>query len=185
MLTCSRNVCFNLILHMFYNKVVVPGLYESISMFSNTFLKPVSLFYSLWKEVVVQRCSMKNVFFEISQNPRKNNSSSATCNFIKKEILAQVFSCEFCEISKNTFFIEHLWWLLLHGVSKCNIVDTLKNFARFTVKQLCQSIIFNVADKTPATLLDKRLWQKCFPVNFVKLNNSFTEYLWTTASRFD
>ena len=26
-----------------------------------------------------------------------------TCNFIKKETLAQVFSCEFCEISKNTF----------------------------------------------------------------------------------
>ena len=25
------------------------------------------------------------------------------CNFIKKETLAQVFSCEFCEISKNTF----------------------------------------------------------------------------------
>ena len=31
------------------------------------------------------------------------------CNFIKKKTLAQVFSCEFCEISKNTFFIEHLW----------------------------------------------------------------------------
>ena len=30
------------------------------------------------------------------------------CNFIKKESLAQVFSCEFCEISKNTFFTEHL-----------------------------------------------------------------------------
>ena len=29
-----------------------------------------------------------------------------TCNFIKKETLAQVFSCEFCEISKNTFFTE-------------------------------------------------------------------------------
>ena len=27
-----------------------------------------------------------------------------TCNFIKKETLAQVFSCAFCEISKNTFF---------------------------------------------------------------------------------
>ena len=26
------------------------------------------------------------------------------CNFIKKENLAQVFSREFCEISKNTFF---------------------------------------------------------------------------------
>ena len=31
------------------------------------------------------------------------------CNFIKKETLAQVFSCEFPEFSKNTLFIEHLW----------------------------------------------------------------------------
>ena len=31
------------------------------------------------------------------------------CSFIKKETLAQVFSCEFGEISKNTFFTEHLW----------------------------------------------------------------------------
>ena len=27
-----------------------------------------------------------------------------SCNFIKKETLAQVFYCEFYEISKNTFF---------------------------------------------------------------------------------
>ena len=27
-----------------------------------------------------------------------------TCNAIKKETPAQVFSCEFCEISKNTYF---------------------------------------------------------------------------------
>ena len=26
------------------------------------------------------------------------------CNFLKKETVAQVFSCESCEISKNTFF---------------------------------------------------------------------------------
>ena len=31
------------------------------------------------------------------------------CNFIKKETLAQVFSCEFGEISKNAFFTEHFW----------------------------------------------------------------------------
>ena len=31
------------------------------------------------------------------------------CNFIKKEILALVYSCELCEISKNTFSTEHLW----------------------------------------------------------------------------
>ena len=29
---------------------------------------------------------------------------SSACNFIEKETLAQVFSCEFCDIPKNTFF---------------------------------------------------------------------------------
>ena len=33
---------------------------------------------------------------------------AGACNFIKKETLAQVFSFEFCEISKKTFFTEHL-----------------------------------------------------------------------------
>ena len=39
----------------------------------------------------------KKVFLEISQNSQENT-------FIKKETLAQVFSCYFCEISKNNFF---------------------------------------------------------------------------------
>ena len=30
-------------------------------------------------------------------------------NFIKKETLAQVFSCESYKISMNTFFTENLW----------------------------------------------------------------------------
>ena len=33
---------------------------------------------------------------------------SLACNFIKKEILTQAFSCEFCEISKNTFFYRNI-----------------------------------------------------------------------------
>ena len=40
--------------------------------------------------------------------PKIRNRPKA-CNFIKKKTLAQVFSCEFCENSKNTFFTEHLW----------------------------------------------------------------------------
>ena len=28
---------------------------------------------------------------------------------LKRETLSQVFPCEFCKISKNTFFTEHLW----------------------------------------------------------------------------
>ena len=31
------------------------------------------------------------------------------CNLIKKETLAQVLSCEICDISKNIFFTEHIW----------------------------------------------------------------------------
>ena len=31
------------------------------------------------------------------------------CNFVKKKTLAHAFFCEFCEISKKTFFTEHLW----------------------------------------------------------------------------
>ena len=34
--------------------------------------------------------------------------SEASCNFMKKETMAQVFSCELCEFSKNNFFTEHL-----------------------------------------------------------------------------
>ena len=30
------------------------------------------------------------------------------CNFVKKETLAQVLSCEFCKVTKNTFFTEPL-----------------------------------------------------------------------------
>ena len=32
---------------------------------------------------------------------------ASACNFIKKETLAQVFSCEICEIFKNIYFTEY------------------------------------------------------------------------------
>ena len=39
----------------------------------------------------------------------QRSCSPEDCNFIKKETMAQVFSCEFYEIFKNIFFTEHLW----------------------------------------------------------------------------
>ena len=61
-------------------------------------------------------CSMKKVFINISQNSEENTYAQASsltklpgvCNVIKKETLAQVFSCEFCETFKNNFFTEQL-----------------------------------------------------------------------------
>ena len=44
----------------------------------------------------------------------------------------------------------------------------LRNFTKFTGKHLYQSLFLNkVAGLRPATLLKKRLWHRCFPVNFV------------------
>ena len=32
---------------------------------------------------------------------------------LQEETPTPVFSCEYCAFLKNSFFIEHLWWLLL------------------------------------------------------------------------
>ena len=76
-----------------------------------------------------RRCSIKKVFLNISQNSQENTCARVSSlikfqaepyNFIKTETLAQVFSFEFCEIFKNTFFTEHLW------------TNTSKNILTFT-----------------------------------------------------
>ena len=56
----------------------------------------------------------------------------------------------------------------------------LRNFEKFTGKHLCQSLLFNkVAGLRTVTLLKKRFWCRCFPVNFSKfLKTPFiTEHL--------
>ena len=80
-------------------------------------------------EAVVQRCSARKVFLEISQN-----SQESTCcrppvnfakfyNFIKKETLAQAFFCEFSEISKNTFFTEYLRAIASELIFTCIVFE--------------------------------------------------------------
>ena len=68
------------------------------------------MFYGL--KAVFQRCSVKKMFLEISQNSQKNTCARVSFlvklqawayNFVKKDTLAQVFYCESSRISKNTF----------------------------------------------------------------------------------
>ena len=50
--------------------------------------------------------------------PMKQKNTYQAISFIqweKKETQALVFSCEFCEIFKNTFFTEHLWATVSEG----------------------------------------------------------------------
>ena len=67
----------------------------------------------LW---VVQGCSVKLVLLEISQNSQENTCARVSfliklqalglrqATLLKKQTLAQEFSCEFCRIFENTFF---------------------------------------------------------------------------------
>ena len=59
----------------------------------------------------------------------------------------------------------------------------LKNFTKLTVKHLCQSIFFfpEICRLRLATLLKKRLRQRCFPMNFVKFLR--TSFLQNTSGR--
>ena len=77
-------------------------------------------------EVATGGVLWKKLFLKISQNSQENTYTRVSFliklqapfatllkkrpwhSFIKKETLAQVFSCEFWEIFKGTFFTEHL-----------------------------------------------------------------------------
>ena len=57
-----------------------------------------------------------------------------------------------------------------------------RNFSKFAGKHLCQSLFINkVAGLTRTTLLKKRLWHRCFPVNFAKFLR--TPFLQNTSGR--
>ena len=65
---------------------------------------------SFYKKAVVQRCSVKKAFLEISQNSQENTCARVSFlikmqayNFIKKETLAQAFSCESSKFKKHLF----------------------------------------------------------------------------------
>ena len=65
-------------------------------------------------DVVQNRCSKKfraiHRKTSVLESFLNKVAGLKTCNFIKKT-LTQSFSCEYCEIFKNKFFIEHLRWL--------------------------------------------------------------------------
>ena len=96
------------------------GLRDKIIFLISVFIKwlgekRIDVYIRKESEAVVRRYSVEKVFLEISQNLQENTCARVSfliklralvlaCNFIKKEIVTQMFSCEFCEISKKIFF---------------------------------------------------------------------------------
>ena len=85
-------------------------------------------------------------------------------------------------LKKIIFILENIAFLLKHHFDwhprkgprsshqRCSTRNSvLRNFAKITGKNMCQILFFNKATGLrPATLLKKRLWRRCFPVNFAK-----------------
>ena len=88
-------------------------------------------------EAVVRRCSVKKMFLEILRNSKETPVPEILfwqkCNFGKKETLAQLFSCEFCKISKNTLFY---WTPPVPASFSLKILQTNGSMATVTDKLL-------------------------------------------------
>ena len=99
------------------------------SLFSNN--------YQFYPEAVAQTCSVKRC---------------CACNFIKKETLAQVFFCEFCEISKNTFFTEHVWATAFYNSSIVHKKDFIKK------ETLAQVFSYEFCEISKSTFFTEHVW---------------------------
>ena len=64
-------------------------------------------------------------------------------SFIEKETVVQVFSCEFCEISKNTFFTKHLWVTATVSGVLCGYYTILYDFWYSQVQSFLPSFLIS------------------------------------------
>ena len=64
-------------------------------------------------DLLYQRCERRGSgptsFLSMIKHEKRIIDNRANISSSNHQALVQVFSCEFCEISKNTFFTEHLW----------------------------------------------------------------------------
>ena len=102
----------------------------------------------------------------------KRKSINQVCNLIKLLIRAPTANAT----SARMFTALKRFKVCLRNCrsshQRCSLrKGVIRNFAKFTGKHLCQSLFFyKVAGQglRPASLLKKRLWHRCFPVDFAK-----------------
>ena len=125
-------------------------------------------------EAVVWRCSVEKLFLEILKNSQKNNCAGVSF-LIKLQALAQVFFCEFCEISKNTFFNRT-------PPVAASVVDTLKTSWKYFIDtgkwisnkhEVFEECVNNIRD------CSKRRWfkEKLLFIYYARYNTCHHVYL--------
>ena len=108
MATESNNLtCYKCCLHITYSEIT--------SVFSQFFIYTRDCTKLQTFHVLSQQFRSSHRWCSIKKGVLKNFlkfTGKHLCHsrfFNKKDTLAQVFSCEFCEISKKTFLTKHLW----------------------------------------------------------------------------
>ena len=102
--------------------------------------------------------------------------------FYYKKATNKKYYCKFSNLHIN--FSQSI--IIRNNHRRCSIrKDVPRNFAKFTGKHLCQGLFLKKLQVIrPTTLSKKKLWRRCFPVNFEKFLRTpfFTEHLRATAS---
>ena len=89
--------------------------------------------------------------FICKESGTATEAATSVCNFVKKETLAHVFSCEFCKISKNTFLIEHLR-VTASAATKLKLVTKMKKHNQLYFGTLVLSSYFYCGDSSNMAL---------------------------------
>ena len=103
----QRSVLGPLLFLIFINHLHLTRKYSKVHYFTNN-----TNFKNSRPEVFCKNGVLKN-FPKFTGKHLCQGLKPEACKFIKNETLTQVFSSEFNELIKETFFVEHLWWLLL------------------------------------------------------------------------
>ena len=104
--------------YLFNNVILFESLKDTIQKISCK-----RKFKKLLSEALTQRCSVKKMFSEISQNSQGNTCVRLTPGtLLKKRLCHRCFPVNFAKLLRTPFLKEHLRWLLLYYVKKIRIL---------------------------------------------------------------
>ena len=164
-------------------------------LMKSSFLKSLFSFLFSFHYLIVVKFTFAQILTDCLMCLAENDNISKRANIFSKFLFINftklMFEVTLCKVWMNIKQVRK-------GVSmappsptylaskKHNLSETATGRQNLTGKHLCQSLLFNkVTSLRPATLLKKRLWHRCFPVNFTKflktpfLQNTFGRLLLT------
>ena len=105
----------------------VPGLkVDFIRTFFNESKSNFSPRHFVFRRIYI---NWRDLFRKTQKQPPEGFCKKGVLRSFTKFTGKHLFSCEFCEISKNPFFTEHLWWLRLSFPEKISpfYINSTKN----------------------------------------------------------